>query len=164
MSNGQQSGRRELDRRELDRRQVVAGAGLLGLSAALTACGGAPSAPAPVSQAPSAPPSGPAGGLIPAGSEVELGRGADLPVGGGAVFPEYRVVVTQPSAGRFTAFSAICTHEQCTINQVANGTINCPCHGSRFAITDGSVVHGPATKPLHARSVTLRDGALVLGQ
>jgi Rieske Fe-S protein len=157
MSNGQQS-----ERRELHRRQVVAGVGLLGLCGALSACGGVP---APVGQAPSAPTGAPpAGGLIPAGGAVELGRGADIPVGGGTVYPEYRVVVTQPSAGRFTAFSAICTHEQCTINQVANGTINCPCHGSRFAITDGSVVHGPATKPLHARSVTVRDGALVLGQ
>ena len=163
MANGRQS-----ERRELDRRRVVAGAGLLGLSAALTACGAAPDAPAPAaaSQVPSVPPGAvpPGSGLIPAGGEVRLAPSAAVPVGGGAVFPEHRVVVTQPSAGRFAAFSAICTHEQCTVSQVANGTINCPCHGSRFAITDGSVVHGPATRPLHARAVTVRDGTLVLGE
>jgi Rieske Fe-S protein len=152
---------------ELDRRRVVAGAGLLGLSAALTACGAAPDAPAPAaaSRAPSAPAAVPPGsGLIPAGGEVQLAPSTAVPVGGGAVFPEHRVVVTQPSAGRFAAFSAICTHEQCTVSQVVDGTINCPCHGSRFAIADGTVVHGPATRPLHARTVTLRDGTLVLGE
>ncbi|HEX4361867.1 MAG TPA: Rieske (2Fe-2S) protein [Pseudonocardia sp.] len=163
MANGRQS-----EWPELDRRRMVAGAGLLGLSAALTACGAAPPAApatAPPSRAPSAPAAVPPGsGLIPAGGDVQLAPSSDVPVGGGAVFPEHRVVVTQPSAGRFAAFSAICTHEQCTVSQVANGTINCPCHGSRFAITDGSVVHGPATRPLHARTVTLRDGALVLGE
>ena len=161
MSNGQQS-----ERRELERREVVAGVGLLGLAAALTACGAAPSTPAPAGPAPSAPgtPGGPVSGLVPAGREVELASAATIPVGGGAVFPEYRVVVTQPSAGRFRAFSAICTHEGCTINQVAGGTINCPCHGSRFSATDGSVVRGPATRALHARTVTDRAGTLVLGQ
>jgi len=168
MSNGQQS-----ERCELDRRHVVAGAGLLGLAAALTACGGSPGTTAPGTASPggqapgalpsSAAPTGPVSGLVPAGREIELASAASVPVGGGAVFPDYRVVVTQPSAGRFSAFSAICTHEGCTINQVAGGTINCPCHGSRFSAADGSVVHGPATRPLHARTVTVRNGALVLG-
>jgi Rieske Fe-S protein len=50
------------------------------------------------------------------------------------------VVVTQPTAGNFEAFSATCTHPGCPVKTVANGTINCLCHGARYSITDGSVV------------------------
>jgi len=57
-------------------------------------------------------------------------------------------VVTQPVSGTFKAFSATCTHQGCAVSEVANGTINCPCHGSRFAVADGSVTAGPATTPL----------------
>jgi Rieske Fe-S protein len=160
MSNSQRGDRGELGRGQLDRRTMVAGAGLVGLSLALTACGAGDPAPATPTSAPTAPP-------VPLEAPVadaDLAKTADIPVGGGAVFPTNRVVVTQPSAGQFKAFSAICSHEGCTINQVADGTINCPCHGSRYSITDGSVVHGPATRPLHTRSITVRDGAIRLGQ
>jgi nitrite reductase/ring-hydroxylating ferredoxin subunit len=160
MSNSQRGDRGELGRAQLDRRNLVAGAGLLGLSLALTACGAGDPAPATPTSAPAAPPVP----LEAPAADTDLAKAADIPVGGGAVFPTNRVVVTQPSAGQFKAFSAICSHEGCTINQVADGTINCPCHGSRYSITDGSVVHGPATRPLHTRSITVRDGAVRLGE
>ncbi|MFI7068358.1 transglycosylase domain-containing protein [Kribbella sp. NPDC050124] len=35
------------------------------------------------------------------------------------------------------------------------GTINCNCHGSRFNISDGSVVNGPATQPLPAKPIAV---------
>jgi len=92
---------------------------------------------------------------------VVLAAATDIPVGGGSVFPMQRVVVTQPRTGQFAAFSAVCTHEGCIVYQVSNGTIDCPCHGSRFSITDGSVVHGPARRPLPRRSISL-DGAQIL--
>lgn len=79
---------------------------------------------------------------------------SDIPVGGGKIFAEYDLVVTQPTAGTFTAFSATCTHQGCLVATVEGGTINCPCHGSRFAITDGSVTNGPAFRPLPAKEVT----------
>jgi Rieske Fe-S protein len=148
------------ERGHLDRRRVVTGAGLLGLSLALTACGAGAPVPATPSSAPAAPPVP----LEAPAAETDLARSADIPVGGGTVFPTNRVVVTQASAGQFKAFSAICSHEGCTINQVADGTINCPCHGSRYSITDGSVVRGPAIHPLHTRSITVRDGAVRLSQ
>jgi nitrite reductase/ring-hydroxylating ferredoxin subunit len=160
MSNSQRGDRGELGQGHLDRRNLVAGAGLLGLSLALTACGAGDTAPATPTSGPGAPPVP----LEAPAAETDLAKAADIPVGGGAVFPTNRVVVTQPSAGQFKAFSAICSHEGCTINQVADGTINCPCHGSRYSITDGSVVHGPATRPLHTRSITVRDGAVRLSQ
>jgi Rieske Fe-S protein len=56
----------------------------------------------------------------------------------------------------------VCTHEGCKVSQVANGTIDCPCHGSRFSIVDGSVVRGPATSPLRARSITVDGGSVLL--
>lgn len=86
-----------------------------------------------------------------------LARTSDIPEGGGKVFKKEKVVVTQPKKGDFKAFSAICTHQGCVVDRVADGTIDCPCHGSRFRVTDGSVAHGPAVRPLPQRSITV-DG------
>jgi Rieske Fe-S protein len=83
-----------------------------------------------------------------------------VPVGGGTIVDQ-RVVVTQPAAGEFRGFSAICTHQRCPLANVANGTINCDCHGSRFSIEDGSVKNGPASEPLGAISVQLQGDQVV---
>ncbi|MFJ9819734.1 Rieske (2Fe-2S) protein [Streptomyces sp. NPDC101151] len=95
------------------------------------------------------------------GSE-ELAKTGDIPEGGGKVFKEQKVVVTQPTKGDFKAFSAICTHQGCTLNRVADGTIDCPCHGSKFHIADGSVAHGPATKPLPAKTIEVAGKSIRL--
>ncbi len=86
----------------------------------------------------------------------------EIPVGGGRVFPERRVVVTQPTAGEFRGFGIVCTHDGCELNAVADGTINCPCHGSRYAITDGSVVQGPARTGLRVEQVAVDGDSVVL--
>jgi Rieske Fe-S protein len=83
-------------------------------------------------------------------------------VGGGKVFEKEQVVITQPNEGEFKGFSAICTHQGCTVAKIADGTINCPCHGSKFAVEDGSVQAGPATKPLPYKSVKVEGGQIVL--
>jgi Rieske Fe-S protein len=89
-----------------------------------------------------------------------LGAASAVPVGGGKIFADQSVVVTQPSAGTFKAFSAICTHQGCTVSSVSGGTINCPCHGSKFKIADGSVAGGPAKRPLPGKQVNESGGQL----
>jgi Rieske Fe-S protein len=70
--------------------------------------------------------------------------------------------VTQPAAGTFAAFSAICTHQGCAVDAVDGGTINCPCHGSKFKIADGSVANGPASQALEKKNVTVANGKITL--
>jgi len=98
----------------------------------------------------------------PAAAGGVLGAAADVPVGGGKVFADKQVVVTQPAQGTFAAFSAVCTHQGCTVDSVAGGTINCPCHGSKFKIADGSVATGPANRPLAKKTVTVTGGQITL--
>ncbi|MBW3708238.1 iron sulfur protein [Streptomyces griseus] len=92
-----------------------------------------------------------------------LARTGEIPVGGGTVLKERKVVVTQPEEGEFKAFSAVCTHASCLVSTVSDGTINCPCHGSRFSITDASVEAGPATRPLPAERISVSGGTIRLG-
>jgi Rieske Fe-S protein len=80
---------------------------------------------------------------------------SSVPVGGGFVDKSNLVVVTQPAAGQFKAFTAVCTHQGCTVSQVSNNQILCPCHGSVFSAKDGSVLNGPATAPLAAMTATV---------
>jgi nitrite reductase/ring-hydroxylating ferredoxin subunit len=135
----------------LTRRAVVAGGCGLACAAALTACAGyGAGQPAPP------PAAAPAAG----GGGAALARTADIPVGGGKVFADRNLVVTQPVAGTFKAFSATCTHQGCLVNEVAGGTINCPCHGSKFAVADGAVTAGPAGSPLPAKEITVQGDAI----
>jgi Rieske Fe-S protein len=85
---------------------------------------------------------------------------ASIPVGGGKVFPDQQVVVTQPSAGSFKAFSAVCTHAGCVVAEVSQGAIHCPCHGSAFDAATGAVRQGPATQPLPEKTVTVSGDTL----
>jgi Rieske Fe-S protein len=89
-----------------------------------------------------------------------LGSTGEIPVGGGRVFDGKNVVVTQPVSGQFVAFSAVCTHQGCSVATVLDGTINCPCHGSKFNIKDGSVAGGPAPQPLSKVQITV-DGTSI---
>ncbi|MFF4474924.1 Rieske (2Fe-2S) protein [Streptomyces sp. NPDC001599] len=92
----------------------------------------------------------------------ELARTGDIPVAGGKVLTEEKIVVTQPEQGEFKAFSAVCTHQGCIVSDVRDGTIDCACHGSRFAVADGSVVRGPATKPLPGKRITVEGNSVRL--
>ena len=160
---------------------LAAGAGIAGVAVALAGCSTAPVpydaneegvapgsevVPSATGQASAAQASaGQAGGGQADGGAAMgtlLGLVTDIPVGGGTIYTSEKIVVTQPVKGVFKAFSAVCTHVGCICNKVANGTIDCPCHGSEFKITDGAVVTGPAPSPLPARTITVSDGKILL--
>lgn len=148
----------------LSRRAVVTGVGGVAAVGLLTACGGgstatAPAPPATVAPAPAEPTAGSSAGAAAADA---LTTTSSIPVGGGTVFADKDVVVTQPTAGDFKAFSATCTHQGCKVKSVADGVIVCPCHGSKFAIADGAVTAGPAKSPLPERSVSVEGDSIVL--
>ena len=140
--------------RETTRRAALAGAGFAGLAATLAGCGGGSSS----SSSGSTSGSGQAGNS----GNAALARTSEIPVGGGRVFSAEKVVVTQPTAGEFKAFSAVCTHLQCLVDKVASGTIDCPCHGSKFSVKNGSVVSGPAPSPLPAQAIKVAGGKIKL--
>jgi Rieske Fe-S protein len=146
------------------RRAVLAGAGAVGAAVVLAACGGEETPAATTDPATSGPSAGTGGdgatGAPVAGggsTEPVLVRTGDVPVGGGRIIGDKQVVVTQPVAGDFRAFSAVCTHQFCPVSQIGGGTIICTCHNSRFSIEDGSVRGGPATKPLPRQAIR-REG------
>jgi Rieske Fe-S protein len=131
----------------LSRRHALTGAATVGLGLPLlAACGGDDGGDTASDPAGSTSDGGSAS--TPSGDGGALATTADIAVGGGVIFADQKVVVTQPSEGDFKAFSAVCTHQGCTVGSVADGTINCPCHGSEFSIEDGSVQAGPATSSL----------------
>jgi len=153
------------------RRAVVAGGCGLAAVTALAACAGyGPGGPV-TGSAPSGVPNeaagtagGAAGGTAgaAAGDAGAVAAVADVPVGGGIVLAAQDLVVTQPVAGTFKGFSATCTHQGCKVNEVAGGTINCPCHGSKFAVADGAPTAGPASKPLPEKAVAVQGSSVVL--
>lgn len=86
----------------------------------------------------------------------------DIPVGGGLILTDEAIVLTRPTDSEVKAFTAICTHQGCLVSSVENNEITCPCHGSKFSGTDGSVIQGPATQPLASAGVTIDEGRVVL--
>ncbi|NGZ99847.1 Rieske (2Fe-2S) protein [Nocardioides sp. W3-2-3] len=154
----------------LSRRRALSGAATLGIGVPLlAACGDdggttagdpatseAPTSSAPTSAATTESTAGgssaAASGLVPT---------ADVPVGGGVILKGDELVVTQPKAGEFKAFKAVCTHQGCLVDSVKDGKIVCPCHGSTFDITDGSPQGGPAQTALSAVSVSVEGDQVV---
>lgn len=137
----------------LGRRAVVAGAGAVAAAAALAAATGCST----YGKAPAATTTAAGGSPAAGGGGTALAKTADIPVGGGKIFGD--TVVTQASAGAFAAFSSVCTHQGCNVDEIAGGTINCPCHGSKYKL-DGSVSDGPAPSPLTKKTVKVQGDSL----
>jgi Rieske Fe-S protein len=136
------------------RRTVLASVGLAGVGVtALAGCGSAEDAANTAASS--------AGDAATDAVKDAISK-ATIPVGGGKIFADQKVVVTQPTSGDFKAFSAVCTHQACVVSSIANGTINCACHGSQYDIATGAVKQGPATKALPEKTVAVSgDGITV---
>lgn len=139
---------------DADRRAFLRGALAVGVTAVagstLAACAGGPRA------------SGGAGAQAPPAPGTSLGSTTDVPVGGGKIYISPAVVVTQPTVGTFRAFSSRCTHAGCPVTKVDDGLISCPCHGSQFSISDGSVIRPPAEEPLSPIAITVTGDTLTV--
>lgn len=126
------------------RRIVFHGLGALGVAAALAGCaGGDDSADAKVA------------------AGTELTTTDQVPVQGGVVLIDQKVVVTQPTAGEFKAFTAICTHQGLLVGEVENGVIHCDNHGSEFDFSTGQVTQGPATQPLAEVAIKVKGDKIL---
>jgi Rieske Fe-S protein len=133
-----------LDRRTMLRSAAVGGVAL----PLLAACGGGEEATS--------------GGAGSGGGPATV-TASDVPVGGGTILKDQEVVVTQPKKGDYKAFTAICTHQGCTVTKVEGGQIVCPCHGSHFSIEDGSPTSGPAQKALASKTVSVEGDQISVG-
>jgi Rieske Fe-S protein len=123
-----------------------------------TGCGGGGSSPS----SPSAPPTAP-----PISGEIRvplMGVGetvtASANLVGGLQTP---LAVTRVSQTEVVAVSRICTHESCTVNlpTSSGGTLDCPCHGSRFRTT-GQVVNGPAARALFQFPARIQGNEVII--
>lgn len=138
----------------LSRRQALVSTGVSVAATTLAGCAANGKPPAEAS-----PASAPMPGTAPAQAQA-LVKTSDVPVGSGVVVDG--TVITQPTAGQFKGFSNVCTHAGCKISEIVDGTINCPCHGSKFNL-DGTVAHGPAQRPLDAKAIVVNEGSITLG-
>jgi cytochrome b6-f complex iron-sulfur subunit len=107
-----------------------------------------------------------AGGSKEGGAEAQAGGGqaiartSEVSPGSAVEFEDSGnpAVLVHLDSGDFAAYSAICTHQQCTV-AYQNGQLACPCHGSIFDPANGAaVVSGPARRPLPEVPVEVRGG------
>ncbi|MGN9840538.1 Rieske (2Fe-2S) protein [Nonomuraea sp. H19] len=91
-----------------------------------------------------------------------IAKTADVPVGGGMVIEDLKIVLTQPAQGVYKAFSAICTHKGCAVSTPKENVIRCACHGSEFAADSGKATKGPAIAGLAAFQVKVEGDGIVV--
>lgn len=87
-----------------------------------------------------------------------------LPVGGivAVTIDKIPAFVVRPAENTIGAFSAICTHQGCTVTD-GGDALDCACHGARFARMTGAVLRGPATEPLPPIAVHVNGNDVLAG-
>ncbi len=145
----------------LPRRRLLAGAGVVVAAAAVTAACGSSDAPAPEGSGTDASSSSPGDAGSGSAGEV-VGALGDVPVGGGVVLKDRKIVLTQPAEGDLRAYTAVCTHQGCLVASVADNVITCPCHNSQFSAEDGGVIQGPAVTGLAPVNVSVSGDQITL--
>ncbi len=146
-----------MNEKPLSRRKVVASLGAVSVAGLIGACSTTDEAQvveSPTSDAPSPSPSETATNEQTA---TELIAVSEVPVGGAVILSEEKIVISQPTPGEINAFSTTCTHQGCPVSQITESGIVCACHNSVFSTLDGSVISGPATKPLDSIQVTISE-------
>ncbi|WP_342318720.1 Rieske (2Fe-2S) protein [Corynebacterium mayonis] len=92
----------------------------------------------------------------PAPEEVAA---TEVPIGSAVILD--KVIIAQPEAGTYVAYSSTCPHEFKKITQVKGDTVRCTAHGSLFNIVDGSVISGPAVRGLRELDLEEHSGKLI---
>ena len=148
--------------RRVSRRRFVRLGAALGLGAAcapLASCGGSAEVEPGGGKSLSEGPEVGEGQDIAEASEVEPGSAIPFTDAGSGE----QAVLLRLEGGEFVAYSAICTHMQCIVGyDRAEGTLECPCHGSIFDPENGAeVLNGPARRPLPEIPVRVEGGRVV---
>ncbi|HVW42514.1 MAG TPA: Rieske (2Fe-2S) protein [Amycolatopsis sp.] len=131
----------------------VAVAGAAASTVVLAACGSTGSGSSSGS-AGGTPAAAPAGTTVGALADVTVGKCKSVKVNG------QDAILARPSETTAACFSAICTHQGCTV-QPDGAQLKCPCHGSVFNGLTGAVEHGPAPTPLPAIPVKVEGTNVV---
>jgi cytochrome b6-f complex iron-sulfur subunit len=137
-------------------------ASLLALGSVLEGCGGSPTSPSGESSAPALTvvSAAVANGV----ATVTIGAGSPLASAGGAALVQTvsgNFLVSRTGQSGFTALTAVCTHQNCTITGFQGQDYVCPCHGSQYS-TSGSVVSGPATRALRQFATQFANDVLTI--
>lgn len=106
-----------------------------------------------------------ASGTVASGAiTLTIASGSPLATLGGATLLQTSsglFLVARTAQDAFTALTAICTHENCTITNFANQRYECPCHGSNFDL-NGRVVTGPAVSALRQFQTRFANNVLTI--
>ena len=135
---------------------------LAGLAALLPGCGGGGSPTAPSGSVPALPVvSAPVAG---GAATIPIDAASPLASVGGAALVQTssgNLLVARTAQETFAAFTAVCTHQACTITGFQNQLFVCPCHGSQFS-TAGSPVSGPANRALRQFATSFANNVLTI--
>jgi cytochrome b6-f complex iron-sulfur subunit len=142
-------------------------ASLAAAATAITACGGSPTSPGGGSSS-----SGSGFAALPSINASIAGNAITLNIDAGSPLATVGAAALVNASGRpflvartgqntFTAMTAICTHEGCTVSTFQSQTFECPCHGSQYN-TSGSVLKGPATRALAQFATSFANNVLTI--